>query len=70
MAAVAVGGLIDDYSGVRAPKNGRRFRIADATVWNGFVGWSPICKLRRCAFMAYKPGTFLILCRKQRMPAA
>lgn len=27
-------GFIDDYSGVRISKNGRRFRIARATVWN------------------------------------
>ncbi len=27
-------GFIDDYSGVRITKTGRRFRIARATVWN------------------------------------
>ena len=27
-------GYIDDYCGVRISKNGRRFRINDATVWN------------------------------------
>ena len=27
-------GCIDDYSGIRIAKNGRRFRIAAATVWN------------------------------------
>ena len=27
-------GFIDDYSGVRISKNGRRFRIHQATVWN------------------------------------
>jgi len=27
-------GFIDDYSGVRISKTGRRFRIAQATVWN------------------------------------
>lgn len=27
-------GFIDDYSGVRISKSGRRFRIARATVWN------------------------------------
>ena len=27
-------GFIDDYSGVRISKTGRRFRIARATVWN------------------------------------
>jgi len=27
-------GFIDDYSGVRIAKSGRRFRISRATVWN------------------------------------
>lgn len=31
---VARRGFIDDYSGVRISKNGRRFRINRATVWN------------------------------------
>jgi hypothetical protein len=34
LAQVAARGFIDDYSGVRISKNGRRFRIARATVWN------------------------------------
>ncbi len=34
LAAVAECGFIDDYSGVRISKTGRRFRIAQATVWN------------------------------------
>lgn len=34
LAAVATHGFIDDYSGVRISKTGRRFRIAQATVWN------------------------------------
>ena len=34
LAAVAKNGFIDDYSGIRISKNGRRFRIAQATVWN------------------------------------
>ena len=34
LAAVAQRGFIDDYSGVRISKTGRRFRIARATVWN------------------------------------
>ena len=34
LAAVAQRGYIDDYSGVRISKTGRRFRIARATVWN------------------------------------
>lgn len=32
--AVSCRGFIDDYSGVRVSKGGRRFRIAQATVWN------------------------------------
>lgn len=34
LSAVSSHGFIDDYSGVRISKNGRRFRIARATVWN------------------------------------
>jgi len=34
LAAVTEHGFIDDYSGVRISKTGRRFRIARATVWN------------------------------------
>lgn len=34
LAAVAAKGFIDDYSGIRISKTGRRFRIAEATVWN------------------------------------
>ena len=34
LAAVTQRGFIDDYSGVRISKAGRRFRIASATVWN------------------------------------
>ena len=34
LAAVTERGFIDDYSGVRISKTGRRFRIARATVWN------------------------------------
>src|ERR1039457_284184 len=34
LAAVTARGFIDDYSGVRVSKTGRRFRIAQATVWN------------------------------------
>ena len=32
--AVTTRGFIDDYSGIRISKTGRRFRIAQATVWN------------------------------------
>ena len=34
LAAVTANGFIDDYSGIRISKNGRRFRIAQAMVWN------------------------------------
>jgi len=34
LAEVARHGFIDDYSGVRISKTGRRFRISRATVWN------------------------------------
>jgi hypothetical protein len=34
LEAVTRRGFIDDYSGVRISKNGRRFRIAQATVWD------------------------------------
>jgi hypothetical protein len=34
LAAVTEHGFIDDYSGVRISKSGRRFRISHATVWN------------------------------------
>ena len=34
LVAVTARGFIDDYSGVRISKTGRRFRIAQATVWN------------------------------------
>lgn len=34
LEAVMRNGFIDDYSGIRISKTGRRFRIAQATVWN------------------------------------
>lgn len=34
LAVVTARGFIDNYSGVRISKTGRRFRIARATVWN------------------------------------
>jgi hypothetical protein len=34
LAAVTQHGFIDDYSGIRISKTGRRFKIARATVWN------------------------------------
>jgi hypothetical protein len=53
--AVSTRGYIDDYSGVRVSRSGRRFRIANATVWNlidaagerrgqaaTFADWTPL----------------------------
>ncbi|HEX5220207.1 MAG TPA: MEKHLA domain-containing protein [Verrucomicrobiae bacterium] len=34
LAAVTERGFIDDYSGIRISKSGRRFRITKAVVWN------------------------------------
>ena len=34
LAEVSAKGFLDNYSGVRVTKNGRRFRIERATVWN------------------------------------
>lgn len=34
LARVAAEGFIDDYSGVRVSRNGQRFRIEQALVWN------------------------------------
>ncbi len=34
LAAVTQHGFIDDYSGIRISKTGRRFKISRATVWN------------------------------------
>ena len=36
-------GFIDDYSGVRISKTGKRFRIAQATVWNLITGDGKPC---------------------------
>ena len=43
LAAVAARGFIDDYSGIRISKGGRRFRIAQATVWNLLDEQSRLC---------------------------
>ena len=34
LATVAQQGYMDDYSGIRIAKSGRRFAIEQATVWN------------------------------------
>ena len=41
--AVTKRGFIDDYSGVRISKSGRRFRIRRATVWNLLTADSKPC---------------------------
>lgn len=38
LARVREHGFVDDYSGIRISKNGRRFRIRQATVWNVLDG--------------------------------
>jgi PAS domain-containing protein len=55
LARVSAHGYIDDYSGVRITKSGRRFRILRAVVWNlsdargrpigqaaSFADWEPV----------------------------
>ena len=41
--AVTRRGFIDDYSGVRISKSGRRFRISRATVWNLLTETNQAC---------------------------
>ncbi len=43
LAAVTERGFIDDYSGVRISKAGRRFKISRATVWNLISEYSQPC---------------------------
>jgi hypothetical protein len=43
LAAVTARGFIDDYSGVRISKSGRRFRIGQATVWNLILSDGKLC---------------------------
>jgi hypothetical protein len=43
LAAVTARGFIDDYSGVRISKTGRRFRITRATVWNLLTAYGRPC---------------------------
>jgi hypothetical protein len=43
LEAVTARGFIDDYSGVRISKSGRRFRIRRATVWNLLTEKSEPC---------------------------
>ena len=55
LARVAERGYVDDYTGIRVAKSGRRFRILRATIWNlvdasgrrigqaaAILGWEPI----------------------------
>jgi hypothetical protein len=48
LARVAAHGYIDDYSGVRIGKTGRRFRIQRATVWNLLDGRGQFCGQAAC----------------------
>jgi hypothetical protein len=43
LASVTARGFIDDYSGVRISKTGRRFRINRATVWNLVTEYGELC---------------------------
>jgi hypothetical protein len=43
LAAVTARGFIDDYSGIRIAKTGRRFRIERATVWNLVTERGDLC---------------------------
>lgn len=43
LARVTEHGCIDDYSGVRVSKGGRRFRISGARVWNLFDASGAYC---------------------------
>jgi MEKHLA domain len=43
LKTVALRGFINDYSGVRISKNGRRFKISRATVWNLISAGSQPC---------------------------
>jgi MEKHLA domain len=43
LATVTARGFIDDYSGVRISKTGRRFKISHAMVWNLLTGEGKPC---------------------------
>ena len=43
LAAVTERGFIDDYSGVRISKTGRRFKISRAMVWNLLTEEGKLC---------------------------
>ncbi len=47
---VAKQGYVDNYSGMRIAKDGRRFMIADGTVWN-LVGAAGICHGQAATFV-------------------
>ena len=47
-------GFIDDYSGVRISKDGRRFRIEGATIWN-LVDDKGACVGQAATFARWKP---------------
>ena len=49
LAAVTARGFIDDYSGVRISKTGRRFKISRATVWNLISETASPAARRRCS---------------------
>ncbi len=47
---VASRGYVDNYTGVRIAKNGRRFTIADGTVWN-LVDAEGVCQGQAATFV-------------------
>jgi hypothetical protein len=51
---VAERGYVDDYSGIRVSKTGRRFRIERATVWN-LVDANGACVGQAAAFGTWVP---------------
>lgn len=61
LAAVTAHGFIDDYSGIRISQTGRRFRIAQATVWNLRDGDGIYCgqaaRFSRWEFLAGQAST-------------
>lgn len=48
LARVTADGFVDDYSGIRISKTGRRFRIAQATVWNLVTSEGNYCGQAAC----------------------
>lgn len=54
LARVARDGFIDDYAGVRISATGKRFRIAQAVVWN-LVDAAGVCHGQAATFERWQP---------------